>query len=435
MTRSAIALLPLLAAAAMHPQTVNAAAPGSGPAARPAEARAQTAEAGRPFVRKYLPGEYGGQEQNWAVAQDDRDVIYVGNNVGVLEYRRGQLACDHGAEQDRRPVPGERWQGANLPWRGERIRVPRARRERDHPVRVAARARAGREPVVWRRLADAGGPRRHLLPVAAVPLPLGRRADSDLEAGEPLLPRGGRERDDLRRSAGNRPDEAGRRVAGRSARRAEVRGRIAPGHPAVRRGPDPHRHARGRTVPGRREVDHALRDRGGRLAQDVRPVPRDRPGGRGDGPGQHRRRDGHPRPAGTAGAAPRCRRGAWRGDLLRASGQAGRLVGGVRRWHRAGRDPLAHFAPRPGVRAPRRLRVLHPPPRGHALPRHVARRVLPGRVERGPEAGDGRGQRAVGTRGGHQPHGAVLVVRFGGRPVGTRAAAVACRHRRRRLPD
>ena len=43
-------------------------------------------EGGRPFVRSYGPREYGAQEQNWAVVQDERGVIYVGNNIGVLEY-------------------------------------------------------------------------------------------------------------------------------------------------------------------------------------------------------------------------------------------------------------------------------------------------------------------------------------------------------------
>jgi signal transduction histidine kinase/DNA-binding response OmpR family regulator/ligand-binding sensor domain-containing protein/heme exporter protein D len=49
-------------------------------------ARARSPEAGRPFVRAYSPEEYGAQEQSWAIVQDDRGVIYVGNNVGVLEY-------------------------------------------------------------------------------------------------------------------------------------------------------------------------------------------------------------------------------------------------------------------------------------------------------------------------------------------------------------
>jgi len=43
-------------------------------------------EAGRPFVRNYGPKEYGGADQNWVVLQDRRGVMYVGNNVGILEY-------------------------------------------------------------------------------------------------------------------------------------------------------------------------------------------------------------------------------------------------------------------------------------------------------------------------------------------------------------
>jgi signal transduction histidine kinase/CheY-like chemotaxis protein/ligand-binding sensor domain-containing protein len=52
----------------------------------PRAAPARHPEAGRPFVRTYEPEEYGAQEQNWAVIQDDRGVIYAGNNSGVLEY-------------------------------------------------------------------------------------------------------------------------------------------------------------------------------------------------------------------------------------------------------------------------------------------------------------------------------------------------------------
>jgi signal transduction histidine kinase/CheY-like chemotaxis protein len=43
-------------------------------------------EAGRPFVRNYGPRDYDGSDQNWAIVQDDRGVVYVGNNLGVLEY-------------------------------------------------------------------------------------------------------------------------------------------------------------------------------------------------------------------------------------------------------------------------------------------------------------------------------------------------------------
>src|SRR5215831_16982379 len=43
-------------------------------------------EVGLPFFRFYSPREYGGQANNWAVTQDPRGVIYVGNNDGVLVY-------------------------------------------------------------------------------------------------------------------------------------------------------------------------------------------------------------------------------------------------------------------------------------------------------------------------------------------------------------
>jgi signal transduction histidine kinase len=43
-------------------------------------------EAGLPFLRSYSPKEYRAQDQNWAVVQDPRGVIYVGNNDGVLLY-------------------------------------------------------------------------------------------------------------------------------------------------------------------------------------------------------------------------------------------------------------------------------------------------------------------------------------------------------------
>jgi signal transduction histidine kinase len=45
------------------------------------------AEAGLPFyLEHYAPRDYNAQFQNWAVTQDDRGVIYVGNLSGVLEF-------------------------------------------------------------------------------------------------------------------------------------------------------------------------------------------------------------------------------------------------------------------------------------------------------------------------------------------------------------
>ncbi|MFQ5651342.1 MAG: GAF domain-containing protein [bacterium] len=47
---------------------------------------AQTAEAGLPFITNFSPKEYNAGNNNWAIVQDDRGVMYFGNNSGVLEY-------------------------------------------------------------------------------------------------------------------------------------------------------------------------------------------------------------------------------------------------------------------------------------------------------------------------------------------------------------
>ncbi|HUR31224.1 MAG TPA: hybrid sensor histidine kinase/response regulator transcription factor [Saprospiraceae bacterium] len=46
---------------------------------------AQTSQ-GSLFLRNYTPEEYKGHNQNWAIVQDARGVMYFGNNHGVLEY-------------------------------------------------------------------------------------------------------------------------------------------------------------------------------------------------------------------------------------------------------------------------------------------------------------------------------------------------------------
>jgi signal transduction histidine kinase/ligand-binding sensor domain-containing protein len=43
-------------------------------------------EIGIPYLRNYAPKEYGADVQNWAIVQDQRGVMYFGNNSGVLEY-------------------------------------------------------------------------------------------------------------------------------------------------------------------------------------------------------------------------------------------------------------------------------------------------------------------------------------------------------------
>jgi hypothetical protein len=57
------------------------AATSSGPAAP-----SRHPEEGRPFIRSYAPDELGGGNQNWAIVQDRRGVIYVGSASGVLEF-------------------------------------------------------------------------------------------------------------------------------------------------------------------------------------------------------------------------------------------------------------------------------------------------------------------------------------------------------------
>jgi serine phosphatase RsbU (regulator of sigma subunit) len=41
---------------------------------------------GSPFIKNYLPSEYSAATDNWAVAQDERGIVYYGNASGVLEY-------------------------------------------------------------------------------------------------------------------------------------------------------------------------------------------------------------------------------------------------------------------------------------------------------------------------------------------------------------
>ncbi|MEH0156274.1 SpoIIE family protein phosphatase [Limibacter armeniacum] len=41
---------------------------------------------GKPFIQNFSPTKYKADGQNWAVAQDNRGVIYVGNTIGLLEY-------------------------------------------------------------------------------------------------------------------------------------------------------------------------------------------------------------------------------------------------------------------------------------------------------------------------------------------------------------
>lgn len=39
-----------------------------------------------PIVRNYSVSDYNAGIQNWAIAQDERGVMYFGNNSGLLEF-------------------------------------------------------------------------------------------------------------------------------------------------------------------------------------------------------------------------------------------------------------------------------------------------------------------------------------------------------------
>ena len=58
--------------------------------------QAQSRYMGNPFVRNFSTEDFKGGIQSWGIAQDDREVIYVANNFGLLEY--------DGAEWNRYPV-------------------------------------------------------------------------------------------------------------------------------------------------------------------------------------------------------------------------------------------------------------------------------------------------------------------------------------------
>ena len=41
---------------------------------------------GKPFLRNYVPKEYQGHVQNWAITQDPRGVMFFGNGNGMMTY-------------------------------------------------------------------------------------------------------------------------------------------------------------------------------------------------------------------------------------------------------------------------------------------------------------------------------------------------------------
>jgi len=74
-------LLLLILAGFAHPTPAR---PQSQSAPRPSPSAPH--ELGKPYLTNWLPKDYGAHAQNWAIAQDDRGVMYFGNNSGVLEF-------------------------------------------------------------------------------------------------------------------------------------------------------------------------------------------------------------------------------------------------------------------------------------------------------------------------------------------------------------
>ncbi len=49
-------------------------------------ASGQIKSKGIPFIINYTKGDYNASTQNWSVIQDNRGIIYFGNNEGLLEF-------------------------------------------------------------------------------------------------------------------------------------------------------------------------------------------------------------------------------------------------------------------------------------------------------------------------------------------------------------
>ena len=75
-----------LGGAALLPSLLLAAASAPDSRAAGTGAPATRGEVGRPFLTCIGSREYGATSQNWVFAEDNRGLIYVGNNLGVLEY-------------------------------------------------------------------------------------------------------------------------------------------------------------------------------------------------------------------------------------------------------------------------------------------------------------------------------------------------------------
>ena len=53
-----------------------------------------------PFFRNFSPADYQASSQNWALAQDSRGFVYVGNNSGLLRFNGSSWELFHPFGED-----------------------------------------------------------------------------------------------------------------------------------------------------------------------------------------------------------------------------------------------------------------------------------------------------------------------------------------------
>ena len=55
--------------------------------------RSQTMQSGIPPINNFSKQDYQAETQNWAVTEDQRGLVYFGNNLGLLEFDGNRWRC------------------------------------------------------------------------------------------------------------------------------------------------------------------------------------------------------------------------------------------------------------------------------------------------------------------------------------------------------
>lgn len=79
-------LISLILLAGWYFPTLDAAQAQSASNPSPSALSPRPNELGKPILTAWLPKDYGAGPSNWAIVQDDRGVMYFGNETGILEY-------------------------------------------------------------------------------------------------------------------------------------------------------------------------------------------------------------------------------------------------------------------------------------------------------------------------------------------------------------